>query len=533
MQKPGFDKIREPVLLVLLAAIVFLPLLGSETGYSIKGEYRWTLPSVVETYSSEDWLVPKLDGMPRLRKPPVFYWFMVGSCRAFGLTLFWARFPTLITGVLAVLLFYYFLAAFNLERKERFAGAVMLMGSWGCYVYSRSAALEVPMLLFTLGAFYGAALLFLKENPSGIVIAAVSAGATLMTKSHATFVSLVIFTLAWTALYGKWRLIAKYRRHWITGAVLFCAIVFPWYIYVYAKYKGVFLETMRKELIEERVTEHHAHYFRMVAGLLSLVIPYTLLLIPAVIRAVKVKSRESLFLAGAVIACVLPYAFVNSHRLRYMVPVIPLFIAFLVFNYYINLTGYGAAMKITAVLAAGFGIAASWVSWKIGAVSALMALAGLAVSLVTAVYYFRNNLMYSALCTAALTLLFIGVFYARIGIGGVGEELVKSVGNAEYATFDREPYYLAVKLGRPPAIDVYDAGSFKRAAEKGLLIYVPGKEKDRLKEFMDSAGYGGYKVHAGMRRFSEYPGKKQKREALLSLDPGRMKEDSMFIGELR
>src|SRR3989339_1331111 len=82
-------KILLPAGLVLYCLFILLPFTNKETIITMKGEYRWTLPTIVETYVSKDWLIPKLDGAPRFRKPPLGYWAMVGACKLFTLNLFW------------------------------------------------------------------------------------------------------------------------------------------------------------------------------------------------------------------------------------------------------------------------------------------------------------------------------------------------------------------------------------------------------------------------------------------------------------
>lgn len=57
----------------------------------LPGQYAGTAWEMVE---SGNWLIPTLEGIPRLQKPPLVYWLTAGSLRLFGRNEFAARLPT-------------------------------------------------------------------------------------------------------------------------------------------------------------------------------------------------------------------------------------------------------------------------------------------------------------------------------------------------------------------------------------------------------------------------------------------------------
>jgi len=79
-----------PVLLSLVAALYlassFAPVIFDETEGQYAGAAR-------EMLRSGQWLVPTNDGIPRLQKPPLLYWFLCLSLKTFGPTEFAARLP--------------------------------------------------------------------------------------------------------------------------------------------------------------------------------------------------------------------------------------------------------------------------------------------------------------------------------------------------------------------------------------------------------------------------------------------------------
>ena len=73
-----------------------------------------------------DWLMPKLNGMPFLEYPPLFYAAAAANFRIFGLTSFAAKLPTAFSASAGVLMFYWMMRILRRSKCESFAGAFML-----------------------------------------------------------------------------------------------------------------------------------------------------------------------------------------------------------------------------------------------------------------------------------------------------------------------------------------------------------------------------------------------------------------------
>ena len=58
----------------LLAFLVLGPGIGAATGFTGKDEFFLGLRTPMEMIDGNHWLVPFLDGAPRIRKPPLLYW---------------------------------------------------------------------------------------------------------------------------------------------------------------------------------------------------------------------------------------------------------------------------------------------------------------------------------------------------------------------------------------------------------------------------------------------------------------------------
>src|SRR4029453_4682699 len=70
------------VVLIALAALLHVATIASGDLYSqTKGQYARAAKEMLET---QNWLLPTNDGIPRLQKPPLLYWLIIGSFKIFG-----------------------------------------------------------------------------------------------------------------------------------------------------------------------------------------------------------------------------------------------------------------------------------------------------------------------------------------------------------------------------------------------------------------------------------------------------------------
>ena len=65
--------------------------IGEHTGVTGKDEYFLGLRTTMCMVEQDAWLVPCLDGSPRLKKPPMVYWLTRASYELFGVSLGSAR----------------------------------------------------------------------------------------------------------------------------------------------------------------------------------------------------------------------------------------------------------------------------------------------------------------------------------------------------------------------------------------------------------------------------------------------------------
>ncbi|MGM0441615.1 MAG: ArnT family glycosyltransferase [Elusimicrobiota bacterium] len=525
--------LKRKIFLLLFLIILLVPFIGRETSYTLPAEYRWTLPTVVSTYNASSWKIPKLWNSYRFKKPPAAYWSMVGLSKILGLKLFSVRLSSVIFGILSVFLFLKLLEKFRFEYNEMMITVFLLATSTGFFTYSRIAALEIPMLFVTLGTFYGLSDFILKKRKKGLYIAAVFLGLSMLIKSHATFAGAVFFMLLWTVINRQWDLFTDHGWAWIKAGGIFLLVVLPWYLYLYTGYRESFLASMSEELVGERFQEGSGSFFGMLKGLLTLLLPYTLLFFNSLYLTFKNNSPKKKMVFLYTLSLILPYLFVVSYRMRYMVPVLPGAVLLIGLNLkemnfkdvWVKLT-YILFVLIPGLLIFYLGLTFKIYPFYIILIT-LLIVAG------TGYFYFTGRLKKAVIFTGIFELLAFGYLYSHIGLWEIPDTITRKLKGKKVATFKRRPFFLPVKMGRSQDIDINSPESFKKAVDRGALIYVPENWLDKVERFMAENNYTEYKKKITWERFNEFPKNSQVKEALKEKDLGPLKTETYFIGDIK
>ena len=96
-----------------------------------------------------NWIVPHFNGVPRINKPPLFYWVVAISYKIFGINEFSARLPSALAAIGTVLITYLWGKRLE-DRKNGFWAGMVLMASPLFFLISRFCITD--MLLTFLSA---------------------------------------------------------------------------------------------------------------------------------------------------------------------------------------------------------------------------------------------------------------------------------------------------------------------------------------------------------------------------------------------
>jgi 4-amino-4-deoxy-L-arabinose transferase-like glycosyltransferase len=231
---------------VALAVIVFLhfftcgiPRLFDQ----IDGQYAGAAREMMER---GDWLTPTQNGVPRLQKPPLFYWCEVLSMRVFGVNEFGARFPVALATV------GWFLATGLLARRvvgtwsAGLAAALTLSMFAGTFFFTHLVMPEAFLgcfLTFSFWALLKAAQMASSPERKGevdrwLMVAWLFIALSTFSKGvHGLFIPVAALSFtAWLrpsmrAVWGRF----LFRPH---GWLLFLALLAPWYLVTELRYPG-------------------------------------------------------------------------------------------------------------------------------------------------------------------------------------------------------------------------------------------------------------------------------------------------------
>ncbi len=208
-----------------LACLVFLPGLGTRELWS-PDEPRFAL--IAEDMLREgDFVVPHLLGRVYAEKPPLQVWLVVLAALPFGHVTEWAaRFPSAVAAIATVLLTGWFARRYFGEGAG-FASALVLMTSGHFFMRGRWSCTDTLLTFFFLGAVVLAFLWTEGKRWAGWGFILACALATL-TKGPVGLVLPAGILVAHLALEGRGREIPRFP--WISGGLLFAAVVLPWFL---------------------------------------------------------------------------------------------------------------------------------------------------------------------------------------------------------------------------------------------------------------------------------------------------------------
>ena len=150
-------------LLFVLAVLVLCLGIWEATGLTGKDEFYLGLRTPLEMLHDDHWLVPFLDGVPRIKKPPLLYWLGRASYELFGASLVSARMLVVLFGGLLVVATAAIGRRLSGERTTGTVAALILLGMLGLATESRRFMLDIPVAALSASAFW--LLLIWSERP--------------------------------------------------------------------------------------------------------------------------------------------------------------------------------------------------------------------------------------------------------------------------------------------------------------------------------------------------------------------------------
>jgi 4-amino-4-deoxy-L-arabinose transferase-like glycosyltransferase len=236
-------------------------------------------------------VTPYLYGHPWLEKPALYYWRAMFVFQDFGVHDWVARLPSASFAFFMIALIYLHMRRFR--PGGHLDAALITVACAGILGFARGASTDMqmaaPLAIGLLGwyAWY--------ETDSKFwlfEIYFITGVATLAKGPVAPFLALVIVA-AFAFLRRDWSILR--RSFWWPGALLYLAIVLPWFIAVQHQNPTFFREFFLQHNLERFATDRYQHqepfWYYLVVGLLA-VMPWTVVAVRALIDGIQTSVCE-------------------------------------------------------------------------------------------------------------------------------------------------------------------------------------------------------------------------------------------------
>ncbi len=312
--KTPFERYHLPAL-ALLGLVLFFHRLGVP-GLMDPDEGRYA-EIAREIWVLSDWLIPHLNFLPYLEKPPLTYWLTALSFGGLGYTEFAARLPAALSALGGVFL------AYGLGRalwgaKPAFCGALVLATCGGYVVLGRILTLDMVLTLFlNLGIALGyLALSRDREHLWPWAYLALALGA--LTKGPVAVALPGIIWAGWLLITRRPLRPLVQPRCWL----MFLAITLPWFIYATWRYPDFFRFFILEQHLGRYLTPaiHGEPFYYYVPVSLGLMLPWTMLLPWTIGRTQERRDPDRLFLLIWAAAVLLFFSLSRGKLAPYILP---------------------------------------------------------------------------------------------------------------------------------------------------------------------------------------------------------------------
>ena len=465
----------------VLLVTVLLNGIGADkvTSPTSKDEYHRVFRTALTMSEENVWLVPLLDGNPRIEKPPLVNWLTRLSFEVFGISVGSARlvillFSGLLVAVIAAI-------ALELQPDVRYAASAALIGvsTIGIAIHGRILLPDIPTAALSGIAFY----FFLRWSKTGsqsfLIFAAVALAGSFLSKGPVAF---VVFGSGVLSLILTDRSVRQFLRRnlsqIIIPVVIFIVLSLSWYVYVFVQFPAYASEVLETEYEARRFGRIHLNAILQFTGLFF---PWTVLLILSIVRwrsgRLSFNNESASMLLLWVAISLVPFCFIRSFD-RYLVgTLIPasLFCAKSVGG----LTNGWSRNGVTIFLATLFVIPLlAFCTWfRLSSHSLIIAVL---ILLAVFAYVWWKAVGFSAMAisSALLWTAVFGVFFPSLGVNDVPAGVLNIVGERNVFFYrDPQPAMLPIIKGRSMDLVFNLTGVAQHCDEKPLVFSVREQSK--------------------------------------------------------
>ncbi len=187
-----------------------------------------------EMLQSGDWLIPTLNGHPRLNKTPLSYWLVAGVAMITGkVDEITARLPSAVFAILSAAAVLYFVGRW-LSFRIAVMSTIVWVTSLGYLRNSHNARPDMALAFFIVLCFMSFYSAVIAENRKRQIIYMlifwISFGLGNLAKGPAPIPLVLIPLAVYVVINRSWKLIPKLLP--FTGIIIFLAIMLPWPLFI-------------------------------------------------------------------------------------------------------------------------------------------------------------------------------------------------------------------------------------------------------------------------------------------------------------
>jgi len=287
--------LREEKRNLLILAILSVLLLVLPNGlYSAfdKDEPKY-LEAAWEMVKSSDYITPYYNYEYRFDKPVLVYWLIAGGYLLFGVNEFGGRLFVSLFGVFTVLLLYLWVRRWKGERLA-YTSALVLLTLLDFIVMASVAMPDIVLTFFisaSLVAFFEG---YHRKSKNYYRLAFLSAGLATLTKGPVGLVLPGIVATLYLAFRRELVKTFKEEIPWLSGILIYLAVVLPWYGAVFLKHgRQFFLDFIVFHNIHRftnKIPGHPTEWWYYLANYFWLYLPWTFFFPFALKKLIKDKK---------------------------------------------------------------------------------------------------------------------------------------------------------------------------------------------------------------------------------------------------
>jgi 4-amino-4-deoxy-L-arabinose transferase-like glycosyltransferase len=305
--------------ILLLAYMFFLHGIGS---YSLKepdeGRYAEIPREMIEL---KDYVVPHLNYVRYFEKPPLFYWAVAASYKAFGESEWSVRLPNALSALICVIALYLCIRRWFGERVA-FLSSVVLQSSFGFFAMARIVTIDMFFTLWTSLAllfFWG---YYKERKPFFIYLFYCALALATLAKGPVVLILMGATLIAYLLTEGNIAFLKEMK--FLKGLLIYGILTVPWIVLISLKEKEfLYFFFIDQHVLRFLTTKHRRSgpFYYFIPVLLGGMFPWSLFIPRAVVSLWSRKELRLLFIWSGV---VFVFFSVSSSKLPpYILPLFP------------------------------------------------------------------------------------------------------------------------------------------------------------------------------------------------------------------